>query len=309
MKNVWNSIFQTVSQSVKIMSENMSKKVRHDVVLMTTGISVVTLLTFLAGDLSGNGQSTLMAYAETPVQTAAAETELENADLNDLMIGEEHNDNQRQERSVENWSSILSNEKQTEKNLVAEMMPKEDEMSVNEMSETETKTEDENADEKAEAEAEAKIEVESETEIEETEEEDEETEEETEEESELTLSPEEYNVLLRIVQAEAGTCDETGKLLVANVILNRMEDEEFPDTVSGVVYQKRQFSPVMNGSINTCKVTMETRSAVNRALQGEDPSEGALYFMNRSKSSSRNVRWFDANLDYLFKHGDHEFFK
>lgn len=302
MKNVWNSIFQTVSQSVKIMSENMNKKVRHDVVLMTAGISVVTLLTFLAGDLSGNGQSTLVAYAETPVQSAAAETELENTDLEGLMIGEEHNDNQGKKRLGGSWNSILSEEKRTEGNLMAGMMPAEEEMSVDEIEETESEPEAKESEEESETEEEAQAETEA---VDVLSIEDEEA----EDEGEITLSPEEYNVLLRIVQAEAGTCDETGKLLVANVILNRMEDEEFPDTVTEVVYQKRQFSPVMNGSINTCKVTMETRNAVNRALQGEDPSEGALYFMNRSKSSSRNVRWFDANLDYLFKHGEHEFFK
>ena len=118
-----------------------------------------------------------------------------------------------------------------------------------------------------------------------------------------------YNVLLRIVQAEAGGCDMTGKILVANVILNRVESDEFPDTITDVVYEKRQFSPVSNGSINRCKVEEETVEAVDRALAGEDYSEGALYFMNRRASSGSNVRWFDTHLDYLFQHGGHEFFK
>ena len=118
-----------------------------------------------------------------------------------------------------------------------------------------------------------------------------------------------YNVLLRIVQAEAGGCDMKGKILVANVILNRVESDEFPDTITDVVYEKRQFSPVSNGSINRCKVEEETVEAVDRALAGEDYSEGALYFMNRRASSGSNVRWFDTHLDYLFQHGGHEFFK
>lgn len=118
-----------------------------------------------------------------------------------------------------------------------------------------------------------------------------------------------YNVLLRIVQAEAGGCDMKGKILVANVILNRVESDEFPDTITDVVYEKRQFSPVSNGSINRCKVGEETVEAVDRALAGEDYSEGALYFMNRRASSGSNVRWFDTHLDYLFQHGGHEFFK
>ena len=118
-----------------------------------------------------------------------------------------------------------------------------------------------------------------------------------------------YNVLLRIVQAEAGGCDMKGKILVANVILNRVGSDEFPDTITDVVYEKRQFSPVSNGSINRCKVEEETVEAVDRALAGEDYSEGALYFMNRRASSGSNVRWFDTHLDYLFQHGGHEFFK
>lgn len=297
MKRIWDSIFQTVSKSAKIIGENTNRKVHHDVVLMTAGISIVTLLTFLAGDLSGNGQSTLVAYAETPVQTAETESELENTNLEELMIGEEHHDNQGQKKLDGRWNSILPEENQTEKNLMAGMMPEEDGVSESEVATMESESENLMDESETENETEHELDEVSAAEKEET------------EESMITLSPEEYNILLRIVQAEAGTCDETGKLLVANVILNRMEDEEFPDTVSGVVYQKRQFSPVMNGSINTCKVTMETRNAVNRALQGEDLSEGALYFMNRSKSSGRNVRWFDTNLDFLFQHGDHEFFK
>ena len=118
-----------------------------------------------------------------------------------------------------------------------------------------------------------------------------------------------YNVLLRIVQAEASGCDMKGKILVANVILNRVESDEFPDTITDVVYEKRQFSPVSNGSINRCKVEQETVEAVDRALAGEDYSEGALFFMNRRASSGSNVSWFDTHLDYLFQHGGHEFFK
>ena len=80
-----------------------------------------------------------------------------------------------------------------------------------------------------------------------------------------SYSPEDYRVLLRIVQAEAGGCDIKGKILVANVILNRVASEEFPDTITEVVYEKRQFSPVSDGSINRCQVAEETVEAVDRA--------------------------------------------
>lgn len=125
----------------------------------------------------------------------------------------------------------------------------------------------------------------------------------------VPCSQEDYQILLRIVQAEAGICDDTGKVLVANVILNRVRDEEFPDTIKDVVYQKSQFSPVSNGAINTCKVTPQTVDCVNRALMGEDYSQGALYFMNRRGARSGAADWFDGRLTFLFQHERHEFFK
>ncbi|MDO4292755.1 MAG: cell wall hydrolase [Eubacteriales bacterium] len=126
------------------------------------------------------------------------------------------------------------------------------------------------------------------------------------------LSGQDYEVLCRIVEAEAGTEDAKGKLLVANVVLNRVEDERFPDTVTEVVYQKSrgicQFSPVADGRIDCVTVSPETREAVDAALDGEDISEGALYFVARSAADPENMRWFDTHLVRLFAHGGHEFF-
>ena len=53
----------------------------------------------------------------------------------------------------------------------------------------------------------------------------------------LNLDEQEYQVLLRIVEAEAGGEDTIGKMLVANVVMNRVRSEIFPATVTGVVYQ------------------------------------------------------------------------
>ena len=55
---------------------------------------------------------------------------------------------------------------------------------------------------------------------------------------------------MKIVQAEAGICDERGRILVANVIMNRVRDKRFPNSVTEVVYQRGQFSPVSDGRIN-----------------------------------------------------------
>lgn len=123
---------------------------------------------------------------------------------------------------------------------------------------------------------------------------------------------EEMETLLRIVEAEAGGEDEEGKLLVANVVLNRVENDKFPDTVTGVVFQQEngvtQFSPVQNGRYWRVKISEETRSAVQRALEGEDISGGALFFAARKYADNDKMMWFDEELDFLFAHGGHEFF-
>ncbi|MCM1027864.1 MAG: cell wall hydrolase [Roseburia sp.] len=129
----------------------------------------------------------------------------------------------------------------------------------------------------------------------------------------LILSDEDMETLLRIVEAEAGSEDEDGRLLVANVVLNRVNSDRFPETVTEVVFQREhgvsQFSPVANGRYYTVEISELTISAVGRALAGEDISEGALFFASRKYANSEKMRWFDENLTFLFKHGGHEFFK
>ncbi len=128
----------------------------------------------------------------------------------------------------------------------------------------------------------------------------------------VTLPLEDYENLLRIVEAEAGGEDEMGKILVANVVMNRVEDESFPDTVTEVIFQKSngvsQFSPISDGRFYKVQVSDDTIEAVNKALCGEDYSQGALYFAARKYADSDNMRWFDESLTFLFKHGGHEFF-
>lgn len=127
------------------------------------------------------------------------------------------------------------------------------------------------------------------------------------------LGEQDREVLLRIVEAEAGCEDEEGKLLVANVVLNRLNSDKFPDTVTEVVFQREkgitQFSPVANGKIWSVSVSEETLEAVGRALEGEDISQGALYFAARRYADSDKMRWFEEQLCFLFRHGGHEFFR
>ena len=135
---------------------------------------------------------------------------------------------------------------------------------------------------------------------------------ELQQESRYQLEQADLEVLLRIVEAEAGCEDEEGKLLVANVILNRLNSEQFPDSITEIVFQREngvtQFAPVADGSYSKVKISEETVNAVGRALAGEDISQGALYFAARKYADSESMRWFDEKLTLLFRHGGHDFF-
>ncbi|MDO5293587.1 MAG: cell wall hydrolase [bacterium] len=129
----------------------------------------------------------------------------------------------------------------------------------------------------------------------------------------INLSNAERTVLERIVEAEAGDQDTMGRMLVANVVMNRVKSKEFPNSVKGVVYEHSgscyQFSPVMSGYINKIKVSKTTKEAVDRVLKGEDESKGALYFIQRDIAGKKGLSWFDRALTKLFKHGCHTFYK
>ena len=124
----------------------------------------------------------------------------------------------------------------------------------------------------------------------------------------FSLEDQEYQVLLKIVEAEAGCEDTEGRMLVANVVMNRVRNGYFPNTVTEVVYQRpdgtAQFSPVSDGRIDTVNVSQGTIDAVARVMNGEDISQGALFFRSvRSRSG-----WFDQKLSRVLEHGNHIFY-
>lgn len=126
------------------------------------------------------------------------------------------------------------------------------------------------------------------------------------------MSDTDYDTLLRIVEAEAGTEDIKGRVLIANVIMNRVKSEGFPNNITDVVWEYDngvpQFSPTYDGTINTVTVSDETREAVKQAMEGADYSEGALFFIQKSAAEEHNVEWFEKDLKKLFKYGCHEFY-
>ena len=126
------------------------------------------------------------------------------------------------------------------------------------------------------------------------------------------MSDEDYDTLLRIVEAEAGSEDIKGRVLVANVIMNRVKSDDFPNTVTEVVWDNSdgvpQFSPTYDGRINEVTVSDETKEAVKQALKGTDYSEGALFFIQKSAAEAHNIKLFEKDLRKLFKYGVHEFY-
>ncbi len=122
------------------------------------------------------------------------------------------------------------------------------------------------------------------------------------------MSSDEYYTLLQIVEAEATGGDLTSKMMVAGVVLNRVHDSHFPDTICEVVWQDEQFQPTTDGRIHSVAVTDSTVEAVERVLEGEDYSQGALFFFARDSADHSSTSWFDASLVKLFEYGGHEYF-
>lgn len=98
------------------------------------------------------------------------------------------------------------------------------------------------------------------------------------------LTDTEKQLMAQLVHAEAKGEPYEGKVAVAHVILNRVEDEHFPDTVSEVIYQPGQFQPVANGSINE-PPDEESVKAVEEALANRGKNNRSLYFYNPDTST------------------------
>lgn len=119
---------------------------------------------------------------------------------------------------------------------------------------------------------------------------------------ETSLSLEDYLEFTRLVEAEAKSEDLNGKILVAEVVMNRVVSDIFPDTISEVINDPGQFDPVNNKYINYTIPSHEAKVAVMNALAGGEDSQGALYF----QKSEAKV-WGDK--EYLFRYGGHSFYK
>ena len=94
------------------------------------------------------------------------------------------------------------------------------------------------------------------------------------------------NLLARVVYGEARGEPYSGQVAVAAVVLNRVKSSSFPNTISGVVYQAGAFDAVRDGQINLSPNSTAIKAAQD-ALNGWDPSYGAIYYFNPSTATNK----------------------
>lgn len=124
------------------------------------------------------------------------------------------------------------------------------------------------------------------------------------------VSEEEKYLIAKIVMCEAGNQDERTKEMIAEVVLNRVENESFPDSIEEVIFQEShgtyQFTPVCNGFWEKYEPDESCFEAINEAIYSEySYSNGALYF----ESNKNEDNWHSRNLEFICKSDDMRFYK
>lgn len=119
------------------------------------------------------------------------------------------------------------------------------------------------------------------------------------------FTEEDLQLLAKITQVEAGNESYEGQLGVANVILNRVKDSRFPNTIKGVIYSGKQFPPAHNGLLDKSKPNASVLRAAKDALNGKNNVQNAVYFFNPKVSKGS----FWNSLDVIVTIGHHSFAK
>lgn len=126
-----------------------------------------------------------------------------------------------------------------------------------------------------------------------------------EEVSQSEIRPEDKVILSKLAMAEAEGEDIKGKALVMKVVLNRVNDPRFPNSIEEVVFQDGQFSTVAeNGRYWRMTPDKDCMKAIQLIESGWNDSRGALYFESFTRDS-----WQSRHCTFLFKHGGHKFYE
>lgn len=114
------------------------------------------------------------------------------------------------------------------------------------------------------------------------------------------------DLLARLINGEARGESYQGQVAVGAVVMNRVKSPEFPNTISGVIYQKGQFSCITDGQFNKAIDKNSTvYKAAKEAFNGADPTNGALFFYNPKTAKSK---WL-FSLKTVTTIGNHRFAK
>lgn len=100
----------------------------------------------------------------------------------------------------------------------------------------------------------------------------------------------ELSLLAQIVEAESGNQDLTGKRLVVDVVLNRVDSPRFPNTITEVIYQRRQFSCLNDGNFEKAgnHISDESFEAVRMEVFGENRIDSGIVFFSGKPVNGRN---------------------
>lgn len=108
------------------------------------------------------------------------------------------------------------------------------------------------------------------------------------------------NLLAHLIYGEARGEPYTGQVAVGAVILNRVRDSRFPNTIAGVIYQPGAFDAVSDGQINL-EPDRTAYNAARDALNGWDPSYGSIYYWNPATATSRWI-WTRTIVTQIGRH-------
>lgn len=100
-----------------------------------------------------------------------------------------------------------------------------------------------------------------------------------------TYTNSDINLLARLIYGEARGESYTGQVAVGAVVLNRVKSSSFPNTISGVIYQPYAFTAVSDGQVNLTPNATAIKAA-KEAMNGWDPTGGAIYYYNPSTATS-----------------------
>ena len=112
------------------------------------------------------------------------------------------------------------------------------------------------------------------------------------------------NLLSRLIFGEARGEPYVGQVAVGAVVLNRVKSSSFPNTIAGVIYQNGAFDVVSDGQINLVQ-NSTAKKAAQDALNGWDPSYGAIYYFNPNTATNKWI-W---SRPMTVKIGKHRFCK